>query len=67
MSKNDRHYFGAKIRRNYKAYPHTPVSAESQILSDFKIFGVSPYFLTLPPGYAIFRKGVSHREDLLRG
>jgi hypothetical protein len=42
-----------------------PVSAESQILRDFKIGGISLYYLSLPRGFAIVRNDVSHREELL--
>jgi hypothetical protein len=42
--------------------PTWPVSAESQIVRYFKIGGISPYYLSLPPGSAIFRNWVSRIE-----
>jgi hypothetical protein len=57
---------GIKYEETIKHTQIQPVSAESKILRDFKIGGISPYYLSLPPGSAIFRNDVSHREELSR-
>jgi hypothetical protein len=43
-----------------------PVSGGSKILRDFKICGMSSYYLSFPPGSPISRNDVSHREEFLR-
>jgi hypothetical protein len=43
-----------------------PVSAESLILRDFKIGGISPDNLSLQPDSAVIRNDVSHTEEFLR-
>jgi hypothetical protein len=58
-------FWGIKYEKSTKHTHIYPVSAESQILGDFKIGGISPYYLSLSPGSAIIRNYVFHREELL--
>jgi hypothetical protein len=57
---------GMKYEETTKHTHIYPVSAKSQILRDFKIGDISPYYLPLPPGSAIIRNDAFHREELLR-
>jgi hypothetical protein len=55
-----------KKREETTKYTHIqPISAESQVLRYSKIGNIAPYYLSLPPGYAILRNNGSHREELL--
>jgi hypothetical protein len=51
-------YSGTKYEETTKHSNIKLVSAESQILRDFKIGGISLYYLVIPPGSAILKNDV---------